>query len=173
MAAGNLPQGPDVAVGEQPNMLFLNDATGQRLLDVSALTGTDAIGDSKGVAAADYDVDGDLDLFVVDQGGAPHMYRNVTPRDGRHWLELDLTGTRSNADACGARVNVAAGDATISRVVLCGSGGTGSAHDRRVHVGLGSSSTVESVEIVWPSGVHQQLADVGVDQVVSVEEASD
>ena len=170
MAAGNLPQGPDVAVGDQPNMLFLNDGTGEQFLDVSALTGTDAVGESKGVAAADYDGDGALDLFVVDQGGASHLYRNVTPREGRHWLELDLTGTTSNADACGARVVVVVDSGAIQRVVLCGSGGTGSANHRRVHIGLGSASNVESVEIVWPSGVRQTLDDVGVDQILRIDE---
>jgi hypothetical protein len=169
MAAGNLPQGPDAVVGEQANMLFLNDGTGQRFLDVSALTGTDDVGESKGVAVADFDTDGALDIFVVDQGGAPHLYRNVTPRTDRHWLELDLVGTTSNADACGAIVRVVAGGDTIQRTVLCGSGGSGSANDQRVHVGLGTAS-IQSVEIVWPSGTVQSVADIGVDQVVRVVE---
>jgi hypothetical protein len=170
MAAGNLLQSPEVVIGDQPNMLFLNDGTGEHFLDVSAATGTDDIGESKGVAAADYDGDGLLDLFVVDQEGQPHLYRNVTPREGRHWLGLDLTGTRSNADACGARVTVVAGDATITRVVLCGSGGSGSGNDTRVHVGVGSAATIDSVEVQWPSGTTQVLEGVEVDQVTSVVE---
>ncbi|MBI5089208.1 MAG: VCBS repeat-containing protein [Actinobacteria bacterium] len=172
MAAGNLPQAPEVKVGEQPNMLFLNDGTGQHFLDVSSLTGADGVGESKGVAAADYDGDGALDLFVVDQSGQPHLYRNVTPREGRHWLELDLAGTQSNADACGAFVHVAVAGATISRVQLCGSGASGSGHDHRIHIGLGTAASVDSIEIIWPSGVRQLLDDVGVDQVVSVVEPS-
>ncbi|MGD9997961.1 MAG: CRTAC1 family protein [Ilumatobacteraceae bacterium] len=172
MAAGNLLQSPEVVIGDQPNMLFLNDGTGRRFLDVSAVTGTDGIGESKGVAAADYDRDGALDLFVVDQEGEPHLYRNVTPRGARHWLGLDLTGTQSNVDGCGARVAVAAGGATISRVVLCGSGGSGSANDSRVHVGLGAAPSAESIEVLWPSGVRQVLDDVDADQVISVVEPS-
>jgi hypothetical protein len=170
MAAGNLLQSPEVVIGDQPNMLFLNDGTGQRFLDVSAATGTDAIGESKGVATADYDGDGALDLFVVDQEGQPHLYRNVTPREGRHWLELDLAGTRSNADACGARVRVVAGDATITRVVLCGSGGSGSANDHRLHLGLGAVTTIDSVEVQWPSGATQVIDGVAVDEVRTIVE---
>lgn len=170
LAAGNLPQGDEVVVGEQPDMLFLNDGRGERFLDVSALTGVDDLGDSKGVAVADYDLDGLVDMFVVGQGGRPHLYRNTTPRHGRHWLELDLTGTGSNTDACGARVELLAGGDTITRFVLCGSGATGSAHDRRVHVGLGAAESVESVAIVWPSGRRQVLDGVAVDQVIDVEE---
>jgi hypothetical protein len=170
MAAGNLPQGPDVVIGEQPNMLFLNDGTGDRLLDVSGLTGLDDVGDSKGVAAADYDGDGALDLFVVDQAGSPRLYRNVTERAGRHWIELDLTGTASNTDACGARVTIEVAGSAIDRLVTCGSGATGSGHHTRVHAGLGAATAIDLVEVVWPSGVRQQLDDVAVDTLVGVVE---
>jgi enediyne biosynthesis protein E4 len=170
MAAGNLPQGPEAVVGEQPNMMFLNDGTGARFLDVSAVTGTDGVGESKGVAAADYDADGDIDLFVVDQGGDVHLYRNVTERSGRHWLALDLVGTTSNRDACGARVRVSAGGATQHRTVQCGSGGTGSGHARQVHVGLGDADTVTAIEVEWPSGIRQSLGQHAADQVIEIVE---
>lgn len=163
MAAGNLPQAPEVVIGEQPNMLFLNDGTGERLLDVSSLTGLDAIGDSKGVAAADYDGDGALDLFVVDQGGTPRLYRNVTARTDRHWVELDLTG-----DPCGARVAISAGGATINRFVTCGSGGTGSGHHVRVHAGLGTTTTIDEVEVTWPNGETTTVENVQADQILGV-----
>ena len=89
----------------QPNELFVNDGTGDTFLDVSAATGADDTGDSKGVAFADYDRDGDIDLFVVDQGGAPQLLRNDTPRGSNHWLEVDTVGTSSDRDGCGARVD--------------------------------------------------------------------
>jgi enediyne biosynthesis protein E4 len=170
-AAGNLPQAPEAVIGDQENMLFLNDGTGERFLDVSALTGADAIGDSKGVAAADYDGDGDIDLYVVDQGGRPHLYRNVTEHTGRHWLTLDLVGSTSNRDACGARVTVIAEDAAQYRTVLCGSGGTGSSNDRRVNFGLGSAVAVEEISIDWPSGVSDTLGRQGADQNLHVVES--
>jgi hypothetical protein len=170
-AAGNLPQAPGAVIGDQANMLFLNDGTGERFLDVSALTGTDGLGDSKGVAAADYDGDGDIDLYVVDQGGRPHLYRNVTEHTGRHWLTLDLVGSTSNRDACGARVTVfVEGDAQY-RTVLCGSGGTGSSNDRRIHFGLGSAGTVEEISIDWPSGISDTLGRQDADQILRVVES--
>jgi hypothetical protein len=171
-AAGNLPQPPDAVVGDQADMLFLNDGTGEHFLDVSAVTGIDATGESKGVAAADYDGDGDLDLYVVDQGGQPRLYRNVTERAGRHWLAIDLVGSTSNRDACGARVRVVANGLAHRRTVLCGSGGTGSANDRRVHLGLGSSATVDSIVIDWPSGVRDTLGRRDADQIVRVVEST-
>ena len=172
MAAGNLPQGPDAVVGDQPNMLFLNDGSGARFLDVSALTGTDASGDSKGVAAADYDGDGDIDLHVVDQGGRARLYRNITARDERHWLAVDLVGTTSNRDACGARVTVVADGEPHHRTMMCGSGGTGSSNDRRLHVGLGAAATVDSITVDWPSGRSDALGRHDADQIVRVVESA-
>lgn len=172
MAAGNLLQGPDVPVGPQPNMLFLNDGTGERFLDVSALTGADDIGESKGVAVADFDRDGAVDIFVVDQDGSPRLYRNVTPRDGRHWLQVDVVGTASNRDGCGARISVIVGGDAIDRTVLCGSGGTGSGNQHPVHIGLGTAETIDAVEIVWPSGARQVIDDVDIDQTLTVVESA-
>lgn len=173
MGAGNLPQGPDVQVGPQPDMFFLNDGTGAQFLDVSALTGTDSTGDTKGVAAADYDRDGDVDLYVVQQGGSPRLYRNVTPRDGRHWLRVDLRGTTSNRDGCGTRIIVRTDDARIGRTQLCGSGGTGSQNEHGLHVGLDTATLIDAVEIIWPSGRRQVMTDVAVDTTLRAVEPRD
>ena len=170
MTAGNLPQGPDVVVGKQPNMVFLNDGTGTSWLDVSALTGADDVDESKGAAFADYDNDGAMDVFVVNQAGAPRLYRNVTPRGENHWLEVDPVGTVSNRDGCGARITAVVAGARIMRQVLCGSGGSGSSHQRQVHFGLGTATAVDHLELLWPSGTRQVLDDVAVDQMLTVEE---
>jgi enediyne biosynthesis protein E4 len=170
MTAGNLPQGPDVKVGEQPNMVFLNDGTGMRFLDVSALTGADDVSESKGAAFADYDNDGDMDVFVVNQAGEPKLYRNDTPRDENHWLEVDPIGTMSNRDGCGARITAVVAGEPIMRQVLCGSGGSGSYNQRQVHFGLGTATAVDLVEVLWPSGTQQVLDDVAIDEMLVVEE---
>jgi hypothetical protein len=170
MTAGNLPQGPEVVVGKQPNMVFLNDGTGMRFLDVSALTGADDVSESKGAAFADYDNDGDMDVFVVNQAGAPRLYRNVTPRGENHWLEVDAIGTVSNRDGCGALIIAVVAGEPIMRQVLCGSGGSGSYHQRQVHFGLGTATAVDRVEVLWPSGMRQVLDDVAIDNVLVVEE---
>ena len=102
-AAGNLQQAPDVPVGVQPNELFVNDGTGRRFLDVSAATGADDAGDSKGVAVADYDRDGDLDVFVVNQGGRRRAVRNVDATRRQPLARgRPVEGTASNRDGCGA-----------------------------------------------------------------------
>jgi hypothetical protein len=122
------------------------------------------------VAVADYDNDGAMDLFVVNQAGSPRLYRNVTPRDDRHWLRVDLIGSASNRDACGALVRATVAGQTMTRSVSCGSGGTGSAHQRQVHFGLGSAATVDEIEVVWPSGVRQVVTGVDADHTLTLEE---
>lgn len=171
MTAGNLPQGPDVNVGDQPNMVFLNDGTGQKFLDVSALTGADDAEESKGAAWADYDNDGDMDVFVVNQSGAPRLYRNTTPRGANHWLEVETVGSKSNRDGCGAIVTAIVAGESMMRQVLCGSGGTSSTNERAVHFGLGDATTIDSLEIQWPSGTKQTVDNPTVDQRLVVEES--
>jgi enediyne biosynthesis protein E4 len=170
MTSGNLPQGPGVNVGDQANMVFLNDRTGTRFLDVSALTGADDVEESKGAAWADYDNDGDMDVFVVNQSGAPRLYRNDTPRGANHWLEIATVGSASNRDGCGALVTVVVGGQSMMRQVLCGSGGTSSSNERAVHFGLGPATAIDRVEIRWPSGTQQTIDDVAADQRLIVEE---
>src|SRR5262245_23712998 len=116
LAAGNFKGVPEVGV--QPNELYVN-SDGKTFLDVSAATGAADTGDSKGVAFADYDRDGDVDLFVVDQGGAPKLLRNDTPRAANHWLEVDTVGTASNRDGCGAVVSAIVAGTTLTRQVMC------------------------------------------------------
>jgi enediyne biosynthesis protein E4 len=170
MTAGNLPQGPDVNVGDQPNMVFLNDGTGTRFLDVSALTGANDAEESKGAAWADYDNDGDMDVFIVNQSGAPRLYRNDTPRGANHWLEVETVGSESNRDGCGAIVTAVVAGKPIARQVLCGSGGTSSTNQRAVHFGLGTATTIDRLEILWPSGTKQTIDDVPVDQLLTIDE---
>jgi enediyne biosynthesis protein E4 len=116
----------------------------------------------RGAAFGDLNNDGAIDVVMNVLGGPPEIFLN---RDhAAHWLTLALTGTRSNRDGIGARVvvNGQTQDVTTSGSYL-------SASDKRVHFGLGSS-TRASVDILWPSGVHQILKDVKVDQVLPVQE---
>jgi hypothetical protein len=168
LAAGNFEGEP--TVGVQPNEVFVNAGAGEPFRDVSAATGADDPDDSKGVAFADYDNDGRIDVFVVNQGGAPKLLRNVTPMDGTHWLEVDTVGTVSNRDGCGARVIARTGDAVVTRQVSCGSTSVASGNQTTVHFGLGSADIVDELEILWPSGIRQRLTDVGVDRLLVVEE---
>jgi hypothetical protein len=151
-----------------PNEVLVNDGTG-KFLDLSAGSGADDPGASRGVAFADYDRDGRMDLFVVNQGGQSRLYRNVTPVAG-HWLEVDTIGSSSNRDGCGALLRITAGGRTMLREVLCGSTSLASWSDPTVHVGLGQATVADEVDITWPSGVDQILTDIPADQLVAAVE---
>jgi hypothetical protein len=157
-------------VPKQPNAVFVNAGDG-RFLDLSAPSRADDDEVSRGVAFADYDHDGRMDMYVVNQGGAPHLFRNVSSQKNAHWLEVDTVGTVSNRDGCGTRlVAVIAPDAKLLREVLCGSEGLASGNDPTVHFGLGTASKIQKVTVTWPSGTTQVLSNIPVDRRMTIEE---
>jgi enediyne biosynthesis protein E4 len=153
----------------QPNEMFVADRHG-RFLDLSALSQADDPGVSRGVAFADYDGDGLVDLYVVNQSGRPRLYHNITSISGSHWLEVDTVGTTSNTDGCGARILVTAASARMLREVFCGSVSLSAGSDSTVHFGLGSATVVSKLVVLWPSGVRQVLRNVPADQRLTLVE---
>jgi enediyne biosynthesis protein E4 len=170
LAAGNFQQPPGTPIGEQPNQLFVNGGPDLGFLDVSAATRAADVGDSKGVAVADYDLDGDVDIFVVNQNGAARLFANVTERSSNHWFGVDLVGATSNRDGCGATIRLTIDDRSMDRLVLCGSGGAGSANQDGAHFGLGPTTVIDSVTVSWPSGATQTMRHVEVDQRMTMTE---
>jgi len=155
---------------DQPNEVFANAGRDGRFLDLSAPSGAADPAASRGLALADYDRDGRVDVLLVDQGGKVHLLRNVTPLGGRHWLEVRLAGSASNPDGCGAHLVFTSAIGSMMREKFCGSTGLSSGSDPAVHVGLGSASTVGRLVIDWPSGAEQVLGDVAADQLLTVRE---
>ncbi len=90
---------------DDPNRMWLGNGTGAFGPDVAPELGLDAVAQTRGVVAFDYDDDGDEDLFLANNAEAPLVYRNdtATPHD---WLRVRVEGTMSNRDGLGARVRV-------------------------------------------------------------------
>jgi hypothetical protein len=153
----------------QPNATFAN-AGRAGFADLSAVSGAADDGIGRGLALADYDLDGRMDLYVVNQGGRPLLFRNVTPQRGRHWLEVDTVGSASNRDGCGATVVAIVGRVEMLRQVYCGSVGLGGGSDTVLHFGLGRAERVDTLRIRWPSGRVQRLRGLAGDRLVVVEE---
>ncbi len=153
----------------QANGVFVNARHG-RFLDLSALSGADDRGQSRGAALADYDRDGRIDVLLVDVAGAPHLFRNVTPRGGRHWLEVRTVGTASNRGGCGARLKLTSASGRQTREVICGSTSISSSRDATVHFGLGRERTARRLTIIWPSGRTQTLDRIAGDRSIVVTE---
>ncbi|MSR84126.1 MAG: CRTAC1 family protein [Candidatus Latescibacteria bacterium] len=153
----------------EKNILFENQGNG-RFVDVSAQAGPGlAISQvSRGVCAADYDNDGDVDLFVLNLNSLPTLLRNEGTRTN-NYLTIQTVGTRSNRDGIGARLTLHAGGQR--QVAWVQSGGSYlSQSDLRVHFGLGKATVVDSLEVRWPSGAVQALPGVAVNQVLVVRE---
>jgi len=122
----------------------------------------------RGSAFADIDGDGDLDVVLTQTGGPPLLLRN-DQHLGNHWLRFKLVGHKSNRDAIGAWVNVRAGGRTISRQVMPTRSYL-SQSELPVTIGLGKLGKVDSVEIVWPGGQKQQVANVKLDSMQVIEQ---
>ncbi|PYU67535.1 MAG: CRTAC1 family protein [Acidobacteria bacterium] len=123
---------------------------------------------SRGTAVADFDNDGDLDILVNNNGQPPQLLRN----DGgsaNHWIEILLIGTKSNRDGVGARLKLVAGD-LILYDQRKGGVSYQSAQDPRLHFGLGQRTQIDSVEIIWPSGMKTKQSNLKCDQFLTIEE---
>jgi len=122
----------------------------------------------RGCAFADIDGDGDSDVLLTQVGGAPLLLRNDQTL-GHHWLRLKLTGTKSNRDAIGARVNVKLGGQTLSRDVMPTRGYL-SQSELPVTFGLGTAASPDEVEIIWPGGGKQRVEKPAVDATIQITE---
>jgi len=123
----------------------------------------------RGVAWADIDNDGDVDLLVANLNDRPILLRNDGGNTANHWLTVDakLKFPTSVRDAIGARVTVTTGP--LRQIEdLVPSRGYMSQGDPRLHFGLGKSSQADSVEIRWPDGVTEKLENVKANQFVKL-----
>jgi tetratricopeptide (TPR) repeat protein len=158
----------------EPNRLFRNLGDGT-FADVTNFVGLARPGNKgHGVAFADIDGDGALDMFAQLGGHYPGdhtynaFYRNLKAAQN-HWVEIDLQGVKSNRMAIGTQITVKAGDLLVYREVK-GSEGFGSTSMFRQHFGLGSHEKIDSVEIRWPSGVKHSFRGVDANQILTLKE---
>jgi thiol-disulfide isomerase/thioredoxin len=157
--------------GYERDLVKLNDRNG-RFVDVSGISGADSISDGRGTVYADFDNDGDADIFLTAmQRKAHYLFRNNIGTDS-NYLRVELVGTDSGTDAYGATVAVVSGDATSKRVKMGGSGYL-SQSDGRLLFGLGSESTVQSLSIRWPSGQEQTYSNLPANLAIRVVEGTD
>jgi hypothetical protein len=154
---------------KQPPLLARNESG--RFRDVSQSAG-DVFKEewaARGLAIGDLDDDGDLDMVLNMLDDRGRVFRNEGGNAG-HWVQLRLVGRRSNRDGIGAEVRLTTGAGKVRHATARTAGGYLSAGDRRVHLGLGEEKAVRSIEIRWPGGAVQRLADVAADQILTVTE---
>jgi hypothetical protein len=152
--------------GRERNCLFRNNGDGT-FTDVGYVDQADRIEDGRGVSIVDYDHDGQLDVILRNYHQPAQVLHNIGGPD--HWLEVKLTGTRSNRDAVGARVTVTTDGQRQIREVHAGSAYL-SGSSLVQHFGLGPQTHVDSIHVRWPSGEETTLLDVAVDQRLMLRE---
>ena len=159
-----------------PNRMFRN-AGGKFFQDVTTSAGVGHLQKGHAVAFADFDNDGDQDIYESMGGAYPGdtsfntFYQN--PGHGNHWLSLKLSGVTSNRAALGARIKVNVNTAEGRRVIYqtVSTGGSFGCSPLQQAIGLGDAKSVESVEIFWPvTGRTQTIRNIGLDQRYKIQE---
>ena len=149
-------------------LLYWNDHKG-RFKDISqqAGPGISTPLNSHGVAAADFQNNGSVEIAVNNSHDLPSLLKNEGPHG--NWIEFLLTGTKSNRSAIGAQVKVRVSGHQQLQEVRSG-GGYVSQSDFRLHFGLGSATKADLIEIRWPSGLVEKFTNVDGNRVVKIRE---
>ncbi len=159
-----------------PNLMYRNQ-DGRGFSDVTYSGGFGHLQKGHGVAFADFDNDGDQDVFQQMGGAFPGdrfgnaLYEN--PGFGNRWITIRLEGVRSNRSAIGARIRAVVvneqGDEERSIYRHVNSGGSFGGNPLRQTLGLGSASRIERLEVFWPAtGVTQTFDDVPMDRTIHI-----
>ncbi len=155
------------------NEQFLNDNTkvflsqeGEYFIDITQSTGLLDSLQGRGLSAFDYDLDGDLDVFITNINGAVSLWRNDLD-NGNHYLTVTLTEPTINRMALGARVQVHSNGITQTREIRCGSNYT-SQDPMNAHFGLGDNEVLDSMVITWQDGSIQSYYNVETNQNMNI-----
>ncbi len=147
IAKGNVAEMPDFA-RKDPNNLLLQAADGT-FAEAGDRAGVASLRTSRGAALTDFNLDGWVDLVVVNRWEGAQLWRN-TGAGGGHWVGLALRQAAPNRDGIGAWIEVREGDRVQRREITVGGGHAGGQNGWR-HFGLGSADKAE-VRVIWPDG---------------------
>jgi hypothetical protein len=153
--------------GYEMDKIWLNNGDGT-FQDVSRKVCPPATYDGRAVAMADLWNNGALDVIVANQNNIPIIYKNII-QNHNNWIELDLHGTISNADAVGAKVLVEWDGKKQMQVVTDGIGFS-SENSHRLHFGLDKSNQIDRIIIYWPSGKITTLTNPQINQLHVIKE---
>ena len=152
------------------NRLFWNEGPEKGFAEVTSVSGEalsyENVG--RGAAFGDYDNDGDIDVYIVNNCGQGVLLRN----DGgnkNNWLEIKLVGRKSNRSAIGARIKMVSGNVSQIREVNNQSSYL-SQNSLTQHFGLAKYNKVDTLNILWPGGLNQQFLDIPVNGRLEITE---
>ncbi|MEO0727469.1 MAG: FG-GAP-like repeat-containing protein [Bacteroidota bacterium] len=158
-----------------PDKIYLNNGDGT-FDDISDAAGFNSPERSRGLAYVDYDMDGDLDVFVNSledtiNGGNVHFYRNDLV-SSNNWVQLKLEGTVSNRDAIGASIKLYPTDGPTLMRQISGGGSHASQHSSVAHFGLSDLTAIDSIVVRWPNGEEETFPGVAINERHTLTEAS-
>lgn len=163
IAKGNVEQMPTSAMQDPNNLLIQQpDGTFTEAGDIAGIASTDR---SRGAALVDLDLDGLLDLVVVNRNANLEIYKNVTASAG-HWIEIALRQTGPNPFAIGAWIEVDTGERLFVREITIGGGHAGGAAGFE-HFGLGPFARVK-VRVIWPDNTPGAWVELQADQALTI-----
>jgi enediyne biosynthesis protein E4 len=151
-----------------PRFIFRNLGNGkfEELMD-EAGPGIAAVHCSRGCAFGDFDNDGDVDMVIINLNEPPSLLRNDVSGEGR-WLKVLLVGTKSNRSAIGSTVLARYGGKVQAQAVL-GQSSFYSVNDRRLHFGLGTSTSAD-LEVHWTNGLVEKFERVTSNRLATITE---
>jgi len=162
---------PRTTIGQRNQLFRNNHAGGFTDVSKSAGSGFNIMRSSRGAAFGDLDNDGDIDIVINNN----NEFANVLRNDGgnkRNWLNIKLTGTKSNKNGIGSFVKITAGKLQQINEVRGGSGYL-SQTDTRLHFGIGKEKAIDRIDIRWPSGLNQVIKNVDANQFMTITEGED
>jgi hypothetical protein len=163
----------------QLNLLFENDGTGH-FRDISVPSGVQETGlrIHRSAIFADYDNDGKVDIYVVNNGEMAYddesdrtgiLFHNESGSEPNNWLKVRLEGRKSNRDAYGTTVKVTSGK-TVQVQSLISGPGYFSAHAKELYFGLSQNKRVDKIEVTWPTGKVEVFKKIKPNQTVYIVE---
>jgi len=127
----------------------------------------------RGAAFADYDNDGDVDIFIVNHSAPPQLLRNDGGNANR-WLKVRLKGIQSNKLGVGTKLAISYDSGTGVNARQIREMGSGSSYlsqnPMEAVFGCGDATEISSLEVLWPSGTKQLLESVPTNQIIEVTE---
>ena len=157
--------------GFERDALFLN-LESREFQDISGVSGLDSISDGRAAVLADFDNDGDLDIFLTAIQGEGHLLFKNNVGQANNFIRVVLEGGDSGRDAFGAVVRLKTAHGVQTRVC---SGGNGflAQPDRRLLFGLGQKKEAEWMEVLWPSGKSQRFGRIPSGASLRIVESSE
>jgi enediyne biosynthesis protein E4 len=164
---------PELKVSpKQKNVLLRHDGASLTFTDITESAGVGDDGVGRGVAFADYDRDGDIDILQVNVDGPPLLLRNDSPNIGNS-ISVALRGRLSNRDGIGAMADATLAPGTANEVHLLREQQAAFSYawsELPLHFGIGDAAEVGLLSIAWPSGIDQHVTHVAAGiRLVAVE----